>query len=89
MFPAIEPYARGMLPAAHGAELYWECSGNPAGAAAVFLHGGPGAPMSGGFRRQFDPTRWRVVYLDQRGCGRSRPLATRTLPRWPPTPRAN
>jgi len=79
VFPAIEPYARGMLPAAHGAELYWECSGNPAGAAAVFLHGGPGAPMSGGFRRQFDPTRWRVVYLDQRGCGRSRPLAHQDL----------
>lgn len=79
MFPPIEPYASGMLPAAHGAELYWECSGNPAGAAALVLHGGPGVPMSGRYRRRFDPDRWRVVYLDQRGCGRSRPLAHQEL----------
>jgi len=79
VFPAIEPYATGLLPAANGAQLYWETSGNPDGTAAVFLHGGPGAPMSGGFRRQFDPDRWRVVYLDQRGCGRSRPLAHQDL----------
>jgi proline iminopeptidase len=79
VFPVTEPYARGMVPAAHGAELYWECSGTPAGAPALVLHGGPGAPMSEGYRRQFDPDRWRIVYLDQRGCGRSRPLAHRDL----------
>lgn len=79
LFPDVDPYATGMLPAAHGAELYWECSGNPAGAAALVLHGGPGAPMSGRYRRQFDPRRWRVIYLDQRGCGRSRPLAHHDL----------
>jgi len=79
VFPPIEPYATGLLPAAHGAELYWECSGNPDGAAALFLHGGPGAPMAGGYRQQFDPQRWRIVYLDQRGCGRSRPLAHQDL----------
>ncbi len=79
VFPPIEPHATGMLSAAHGARLYWECSGNPDGRPAVFLHGGPGSPMSGGFRRQFDPRRWRIVYLDQRGCGRSRPLAHQDL----------
>ncbi len=79
MFPAIEPYASGVLLAAHGAELYWECTGNLAGRPALFLHGGPGAPMTGGYRRQFDPARWRIVYLDQRGCGRSRPLAHEDL----------
>lgn len=75
----IEPYATGMLPAAHGAQLYWECSGHPRGPAALVLHGGPGAPMSAGYRDRFDPERWRIVYLDQRGCGRSRPLAHRDL----------
>lgn len=79
MSAPIEPYATGLLPAAHGAQLYWECSGNPHGRPALFLHGGPGAPMSGGYRRRFDPDRWRVVYLDQRGCGRSRPLAHQDL----------
>ena len=75
----IEPYAAGMLPAAHGARIYWECSGNPMGAAVLVLHGGPGAPMSPRYRRHYDPERWRIVYLDQRGCGRSRPLAHEDL----------
>ena len=79
MFAPIEPQATGLLAAAHGAELYWEASGNPDGRPAVFLHGGPGAPLTGGYRRQFDPDRWRIVYLDQRGCGRSRPLAHQDL----------
>ncbi len=79
MVEPIEPYASGLLPAAYGALIYWECSGNPAGPAALFLHGGPGAPLTGGYRQRFDPARWRIVYLDQRGCGRSRPLAHQDL----------
>ncbi len=79
MFPAIEPHATGMLPVTDGNEIYWEASGNPDGRPALFLHGGPGAPMSGGYRRNFDPDVWRIAYLDQRGCGRSRPLAHEDL----------
>ena len=78
-FLAIEPHATGMLPVTDGNEIYWEASGNPDGRPALFLHGGPGAPMSGGYRRNFDPDVWRIVYLDQRGCGRSRPLAHEDL----------
>ncbi len=79
MFPAIEPHRRGLLRVADGSDIYWEESGNPLGRPALFLHGGPGAPMSGGYRRNFDPDVWRIVYLDQRGCGRSRPLAHEDL----------
>ena len=76
VFPAVEPHATGMLPVRDGAQIYWEASGNPRGRPALFLHGGPGAPMpGGGYRQSFDPDVWRIVYLDQRGCGRSRPLA--------------
>ena len=31
--------------------------------------------MASGYRRLFDPDRYRIIGLDQRGCGRSRPLA--------------
>jgi proline iminopeptidase len=55
--------------------LYWEVSGNPTGLPAVVLHGGPGAGSSPWHRRLFDPDRYRVVLLDQRGCGRSTPHA--------------
>lgn len=75
MSPQIEPYESGMLEVA-GASVYWEQSGNPAGRAALYLHGGPGSGLGGGrYRSLFDPAACRVVGLDQRGCGRSRPLA--------------
>lgn len=56
--------------------LYWETVGNPDGLPAVWLHGGPGSGSSPGDRRHFDPGVYRVVLFDQRGCGRSQPLAS-------------
>jgi proline iminopeptidase len=73
-FPPIEPYETGTLDA-DGHRVYWECCGNPTGRPALFLHGGPGSGCSPGQRRFFDPARYRAVLFDQRGCGRSRPLA--------------
>ena len=75
-FPAIEPYASGLLDVGDGHLVYWECSGNPRGRPALFLHGGPGAGCSPGQRRFFDPDVYRIVLFDQRGAGRSRPLAS-------------
>jgi proline iminopeptidase len=77
-FPAIEPYESGMLDVGEGHRhrIYWECSGNPNGRPALFLHGGPGSGCSANQRRLFDPERYRIVLFDQRGCGRSRPLAS-------------
>ena len=74
-FPAIEPYESGMLDVGDGYRVYWECSGNPDGRPALYLHGGPGSGASPGQRRWFDPDAYRVVLFDQRGSGRSRPLA--------------
>ncbi|WP_280422379.1 prolyl aminopeptidase [Nocardia carnea] len=73
LYPAIEPYDRGMLEVGDGQVIYWETSGNPAGKPAVFLHGGPGGGTSALNRRYFDPERYRIVLLDQRGCGNSTP----------------
>ncbi len=76
-YPAIEPFASGMLKVGDGHELYWEEIGNPEGTPAVYLHGGPGSGCSLGSRRNFDPTAYRAVLFDQRDCGRSRPLASK------------
>lgn len=75
-YPPTEPYDRGKLDVGDGQVLYWETVGNPAGLPAVWLHGGPGSGSSPGDRRHFDPDVYRVVQFDQRGCGRSRPLAS-------------
>jgi proline iminopeptidase len=64
-----------MLDVGDGHQIYWECSGNPNGRPALFLHGGPGSGCSANHRRFFDPERYRIVLFDQRGCGRSRPFA--------------
>ncbi|HEY2044158.1 MAG TPA: prolyl aminopeptidase [Jatrophihabitans sp.] len=74
-YPPVEPYESGRLDVGDGNILYWETVGNPAGTPAVYLHGGPGAGSSAGARRNFDPMAYRAVLFDQRGCGRSRPLA--------------
>ena len=75
-FPSIEPYDSGMLDVGDGHQLYWECCGNPQGKPALYLHGGPGSGCTPGQRRFFDPRAYRVVLFDQRGAGRSRPLAS-------------
>lgn len=71
LFPPLEPYATHMLPVGDGHRLYVEESGNPHGLPALVLHGGPGSGCTPDHRRRFDPTVWRIVCLDQRGCGRS------------------
>jgi proline iminopeptidase len=74
-YPAIEPYDTGRLDVGDGQRVYWETSGNPVGKPVVFLHGGPGSGTSARHRRLFDPERYRIVLIDQRGCGRSTPHA--------------
>lgn len=64
-----------MLDVGDGHHVYWECCGNPKGKPALYLHGGPGSGCTPGSRRFFDPQVYRIVLFDQRGCGRSTPLA--------------
>ena len=75
-FPPIEPYDSGALDVGDRHRIYWECCGNPTGRPALFLHGGPGSGCSAGQRRFFDPNLFNTVLFDQRGSGRSRPLAS-------------
>ena len=75
LYPEIEPYEHGMLEG-DGNLMYWETCGNPRGKPAVVLHGGPGSGCTEWHRRLFDPTAYRVVLFDQRGCGRSTPHAS-------------
>ena len=75
LYPEIEPYNTGRLRVSDIHELYFEEAGNPNGKPAVFLHGGPGGGIDPTYRRFFDPSKYRVVLFDQRGCGKSTPHA--------------
>jgi proline iminopeptidase len=75
LYVETEPFACGWM-AAGAHEIYYEECGVRAGRPAVVLHGGPGGAINPTMRRFFNPSRWRTVLFDQRGCGRSRPNAS-------------
>ncbi|MBV8683360.1 MAG: prolyl aminopeptidase [Caulobacteraceae bacterium] len=76
LYVETEPFASGWLPMGGLHEVYYEECGSRTGQPALVLHGGPGGAINPTMRRFFDPSRWRVVLFDQRGCGRSRPNAS-------------
>ena len=83
MYPISEPRRSGLLQVSALHQIYWEESGNPDGIPVIFLHGGPGAGASPQSRGFFNPEKYRVVIIDQRGCGRSLPYAeTRENTTW-------
>lgn len=74
-YPAIRPYASHRVDVGDGHSLYVEECGVQEGVPVLFVHGGPGAGCSEQDRRFFDPEKYRIILLDQRGAGRSRPHA--------------
>jgi proline iminopeptidase len=62
----------GLFDVGDGHQLWVEVQGQADGIPAVFLHGGPGGGFQPGNKALFDP-RFRTVFFDQRGAGRSVP----------------
>lgn len=75
LFPEIRPNRSFFLTTDAPHEVYVEECGNDTGLPVVFLHGGPGGGCNSSHRRYFDPEIYRIILLDQRGCGRSKPHA--------------
>ena len=67
-------FASHHIPVGCGHTLYVEEAGNPQGCPVVFLHGGPGGQVGESSRRFFNPEFYRIVLVDQRGCGKSQPF---------------
>uniref|UniRef100_A0A383VL06 prolyl aminopeptidase n=1 Tax=Tetradesmus obliquus TaxID=3088 RepID=A0A383VL06_TETOB len=73
LYPATTPHTSGYLQVSNLHKVYYEVHGNPQGIPAVVVHGGPGAGCYANHARFFDASTYRIVLLDQRGCGRSTP----------------
>jgi proline iminopeptidase len=73
LYPEIEPFNKSSLKVSNLHTIYYEECGSPEGVPVVFLHGGPGGGCNPTQRRFFDPQHYRIILLDQRGCGRSTP----------------
>lgn len=67
------PFETWTLDVGQGHRLHVDEWGSPRGRPALLLHGGPGSGCSPLLRRFFDPERYRVICVDQRGAGRSTP----------------
>lgn len=78
LYPATAPRHSFALEVPHGHVLQVDDCGAADGICAVVLHGGPGSGGSPLLRRFFDPARYRVIAIDQRGAGRSRPRGATT-----------
>lgn len=74
LYPALQPAWSDWLAVGDGHEIHVERCGTPGTLPVVFLHGGPGGGCKPDHRQFFDPARYDIVLVDQRGAGRSRPL---------------
>ncbi|MBK2259257.1 prolyl aminopeptidase [Francisella philomiragia] len=75
LYPEIEPYNQEFLKVSDIHTIYFEECGNPNGKPALFIHGGPGGGIQPSYRQYFNPDKYRVILVDQRGCGKSTPFA--------------
>ena len=78
LYPPSEAHTNGTLLVFDNGHIqhyvYYEVHGNPnASLSALFLHGGPGSGCFPNHARFFDPKRYKIVLMDQRGSGRSAP----------------
>jgi proline iminopeptidase len=76
LYPKIKPNREWMSQTEDGHQLYVEESGSVDGIPVIFLHGGPGVGCTANHRRFFDPQKYRIILMDQRGAGRSEPHAS-------------
>lgn len=75
VYPELLPYREEYLSVSSIHFLWFAEYGNPHGVPALVVHGGPGGGCGPLDMRLFDPQIYRIILVDQRGAGRSRPVA--------------
>lgn len=73
LYPDLEPFNSFFLQTNSIHSVYVEQSGNPQGIPVIFLHGGPCSGTKPGHRCFFNPSKYHVILMDQRGSGQSLP----------------
>jgi len=75
--PAAEPapaFEDGLLDVGDGHAMYWRAQGPKDAPVMLVVHGGPGGAMNLKWADVLDASKWRMVFFDQRGCGKSTPF---------------
>ncbi len=74
LYPEIEPFDSFFLKTNSQHSVYVERSGNPQGIPVIFLHGGPCSGTQPKHRQFFNPKKYHIILMDQRGSGQSLPF---------------
>ncbi|AIU30096.1 proline iminopeptidase [Corynebacterium ulcerans] len=72
LYPVADPIGESHIER-DGQRIAYTEYGNPQGIPAVFIHGGPGGGTTKENAGFFDQDKYRVILIDQRGCGKSTP----------------
>lgn len=74
-YPVPKARNAGYLDVGSGHELFYYETGNSNGPPVLIVHGGPGGGLdeTSSYMRVHDPKYFRIIALEQRGCGRSKP----------------
>ncbi len=67
-------YNEGYLPEEDGHQVWFMEAGNKNGKPVLVFHGGPGGGSGLHHAAAFDRRRYRIIFFDQRGSGRSLPV---------------
>jgi len=73
LFPPIEPNSTEFIQVSKKHKLYVETYGTPNGKPVLYVHGGPGAGINQSMARFFNPKKYFIILVDQRGSGKSTP----------------
>lgn len=76
MTPDNHTISERNLDVGSGHSLYIQEWGNKTGPAILYLHGGPGSGCRDSAKMLFNPDKHRVIFFDQRGCGKSTPYGS-------------
>jgi proline iminopeptidase len=70
----VSAFDEGMLDVGDGHVVYWRAQGPKDAPVMLIVHGGPGGAMNLKWGDVLDASKWRMVFFDQRGCGKSTPF---------------
>jgi proline iminopeptidase len=73
LFPPIKPNSTEFIQVSKQHKLYVETYGTSSGKPVLYVHGGPGAGINPSMARFFNPKKYFIILVDQRGSGKSIP----------------
>ena len=73
-YPPIKAYKSAFLQVSKIHKIAYFLYGNPKGKPVLVVHGGPGGGTIPTYARYFNPKKYMIVLVDQRGTGKSTPF---------------